>query len=70
MDPKEDIFKSIIAEEGGDERGDDGDDDGDEEEEFIAARQAAQNRKSSAVKGKGTKGKGGGFQAMGMFLHG
>jgi ATP-dependent RNA helicase DDX54/DBP10 len=36
------------------------DDDGD----FIAAHQAASNRKSSNVKGKSVK-KGGGFQAMG-----
>lgn len=38
-------------------------DDGDED--FIAAQQAASNRKSSNVKGKSVK-KGGGFQAMGM----
>jgi len=64
LNPEEDIFKSIIGEEGwgGD------DDDGDDEEEFIAARLAAQNRKSSVVKGKGGKGKGGGFQAMGKLL--
>ena len=63
LDPEEDIFKSIIGEEGGGE-----DEEDDDEEEFIAARQAAQNRKSSVVKGKGGKGKGGGFQAMGTFL--
>ena len=39
-------------------------DDGDEA--FIAAQQAASNRKSSNVKGKSVK-KGGGFQAMGTF---
>jgi len=38
------------------------DDDGDGD--FIAAHQAASNRKSSNVKGKSVK-KGGGFQAMG-----
>jgi ATP-dependent RNA helicase DDX54/DBP10 len=38
-------------------------DDGDEA--FIAAQQAASNRKASNVKGKSVK-KGGGFQAMGM----
>lgn len=37
-------------------------DDGDEA--FIAAKQAASNRKASNVKGKSVK-KGGGFQAMG-----
>ena len=40
--------------------------DGDEEE-FIAARQAAQNRKAGAARGRSGK-KGGGFQAMGEFL--
>jgi ATP-dependent RNA helicase DDX54/DBP10 len=39
-------------------------DDGDEA--FIAAQQAASNRKASNLKGKSVK-KGGGFQAMGMF---
>lgn len=39
-------------------------DDGDEA--FIAAQQAASNRKASNVKGKSVK-KGGGFQAMGKF---
>jgi ATP-dependent RNA helicase DDX54/DBP10 len=39
--------------------------DGDGDEAFIAAQQAASNRKSSNVKGKSVK-KGGGFQAMGM----
>lgn len=39
--------------------------DGDGDEAFIAAQQAASNRKSSSVKGKSVK-KGGGFQAMGM----
>jgi ATP-dependent RNA helicase DDX54/DBP10 len=38
--------------------------DGDGDEEFIAAQQAASNRKASNVKGKSVK-KGGGFQAMG-----
>jgi ATP-dependent RNA helicase DDX54/DBP10 len=40
------------------------DSDGDGDEEFIAAQQAASNRKASNVKGKSVK-KGGGFQAMG-----
>jgi ATP-dependent RNA helicase DDX54/DBP10 len=39
--------------------------DGDGDEAFIAAQQAASNRKSSNLKGKSVK-KGGGFQAMGM----
>jgi ATP-dependent RNA helicase DDX54/DBP10 len=39
--------------------------DGDGDEAFIAAQQAASNRKASNVKGKSVK-KGGGFQAMGM----
>lgn len=39
--------------------------DGSDDEAFIAARQAASNRKSSNVKGKSVK-KGGGFQAMGL----
>ncbi|KAF8855377.1 ATP-dependent RNA helicase DBP10 [Acephala macrosclerotiorum] len=39
--------------------------DGDGDEAFIAAQQAASNRKSSNVKGKSVK-KGGGFQAMGL----
>ena len=38
--------------------------DGDGDEEFIAAQQAASNRKASNIKGKSVK-KGGGFQAMG-----
>ena len=42
-------------------------DSGDDEEEFIAARQAAQNRKSGVARGRSGK-KGGGFQAMGEFL--
>lgn len=57
LNPEDDIFKGI---EGGDDEG------SDDEEEFIAARQAAFNRKAIAVKGKGVKSKGGGFQAMGM----
>ncbi|KAF1996878.1 DEAD-domain-containing protein [Amniculicola lignicola CBS 123094] len=40
-------------------------DDGSDDEAFIAARQAASNRKSSNIKGKSVK-KGGGFQAMGL----
>lgn len=40
--------------------------DGDGDEAFIAAQQAASNRKSSNVKGKSVK-KGGGFQAMGTY---
>jgi hypothetical protein len=39
--------------------------DGEGDEAFIAAKQAASNRKSSNIKGKSVK-KGGGFQAMGM----
>jgi ATP-dependent RNA helicase DDX54/DBP10 len=39
--------------------------DGDGDEAFIAAQQAASNRKASNLKGKSVK-KGGGFQAMGM----
>jgi hypothetical protein len=42
-----------------------GGDDGSDDEAFIAARQAAANRKSSNLKGKTVK-KGGGFQAMGL----
>jgi ATP-dependent RNA helicase DDX54/DBP10 len=38
--------------------------DGEGDEAFIAAQQAASNRKASNVKGKSVK-KGGGFQAMG-----
>jgi ATP-dependent RNA helicase DDX54/DBP10 len=38
--------------------------DGDGDEAFIAAQQAASNRKNSNVKGKSVK-KGGGFQSMG-----
>lgn len=40
---------------------------GDDEDAFIAAQQAASNRKASNLKGKSVK-KGGGFQAMGMHL--
>jgi ATP-dependent RNA helicase DDX54/DBP10 len=39
--------------------------DGDGDEAFIAAQQAASNRKASNLKGKSVK-KGGGFQAMGI----
>lgn len=39
--------------------------DGEGDEAFIAAQQAASNRKASNLKGKSVK-KGGGFQAMGM----
>lgn len=42
-------------------------DDGVDDELFIAAQQAASNRKTSNVKGRSVK-KGGGFQAMGMRL--
>ncbi|KAF2661372.1 ATP-dependent RNA helicase DBP10 [Lophiostoma macrostomum CBS 122681] len=42
-----------------------GGDDGSDDEAFIAAQQAASNRKNSNVKGKSVK-KGGGFQAMGL----
>ncbi|KAF2869847.1 ATP-dependent RNA helicase-like protein dbp10 [Massariosphaeria phaeospora] len=42
-----------------------GGDDGSDDEAFIAARQAASNRKASNLKGKSVK-KGGGFQAMGL----
>jgi ATP-dependent RNA helicase DDX54/DBP10 len=42
-----------------------GGDDGSDDEAFIAARQAASNRKASNLKGKTVK-KGGGFQAMGL----
>lgn len=38
---------------------------GDDDDAFIAAQQAASNRKASNLKGKSVK-KGGGFQAMGM----
>ncbi|GAB7352456.1 hypothetical protein MBLNU459_g2866t1 [Dothideomycetes sp. NU459] len=41
------------------------DDDSDDDEAFIAAKQAASNRKASNVKGKSVK-KGGGFQSMGL----
>ena len=41
--------------------------DGEGDETFIAAQQAASNRKASNVKGKSVK-KGGGFQAMGMLV--
>ncbi|KAE8447653.1 ATP-dependent RNA helicase dbp10 [Mollisiaceae sp. DMI_Dod_QoI] len=43
-------------------------DDGGGDEAFIAAQQAASNRKSSNLKGKSVK-KGGGFQAMGLNAH-
>ncbi len=39
--------------------------DGDGDEAFIAAQQAASNRKASNLKGRSVK-KGGGFQAMGI----
>ncbi|KAI9889136.1 MAG: ATP-dependent RNA helicase dbp10 [Vezdaea aestivalis] len=42
-----------------------GEDAFDNDEEYIAAQQAASNRKASNVKGKSVK-KGGGFQAMGL----
>ncbi|KAL2070569.1 hypothetical protein VTL71DRAFT_13595 [Oculimacula yallundae] len=42
--------------------------DGEGDEAFIAAKQAASNRKASNVKGKSVK-KGGGFQAMGLNSH-
>jgi len=42
-----------------------GDQDGSDDEAFIAATQAASNRKSSNLKGNTVK-KGGGFQAMGL----
>lgn len=42
--------------------------DGEGDEAFIAAQQAASNRKGSNVKGKSVK-KGGGFQAMGLNSH-
>ncbi|PSN72841.1 DEAD-domain-containing protein [Corynespora cassiicola Philippines] len=42
-----------------------GGDDGSDDETFIAAKQAASNRKASNLKGKTVK-KGGGFQAMGL----
>lgn len=41
------------------------DDDSDDDEAFIAAKQAASNRKTSNLKGKTVK-KGGGFQSMGL----
>ena len=40
--------------------------DGDDDEAFIAAQQAASNRKASNLKGNSVK-KGGGFQVMGIF---
>lgn len=52
-------FGDLINAPGGD--GDDGD------EAFIALQQAASYRKASNLKGRTVK-KGGGFQAMGMFL--
>ncbi|KAK2624498.1 hypothetical protein QTJ16_006448 [Diplocarpon rosae] len=42
--------------------------DGEGDEAFIAAKQAASNRKASNLKGKSVK-KGGGFQAMGLNAH-
>ena len=51
------LFRSVDLDLGGD--GDSGD------EAFIAAQQAASNRKSGNVKGKTVK-KGGGFQVMGL----
>ncbi|TGZ84250.1 DEAD-domain-containing protein [Ascodesmis nigricans] len=42
-----------------------GEDGSDDDETFIAAQQAARNRKASTIKGKSVK-KGGGFQAMGL----
>jgi ATP-dependent RNA helicase DDX54/DBP10 len=42
-----------------------GSDGGSDDEAFIAAKQAAANRKSTNAQGKSTK-KGGGFQAMGL----
>jgi ATP-dependent RNA helicase DDX54/DBP10 len=42
-----------------------GDEDGSDDEAFIAATQAASNRKASNLKGKTVR-KGGGFQAMGL----
>jgi ATP-dependent RNA helicase DDX54/DBP10 len=42
-----------------------GNDDGSDDEAFIAATQAASNRKGTNLKGKTVK-KGGGFQAMGL----
>lgn len=41
--------------------------DGDGDDAFIAAQQAASNRKASNLKGKSVK-KGGGFQAMGTLI--
>lgn len=43
------------------------DSNGDDDDAFIAAQQAASNRKTSNLKGKSVK-KGGGFQAMGTQL--
>lgn len=40
---------------------------GDDDETFIAAQQAARNRKATVTKGQGMK-KGGGFQAMGLSM--
>jgi ATP-dependent RNA helicase DDX54/DBP10 len=40
---------------------------GEDDDAFIAAQQAASNRKTSNLKGKSVK-KGGGFQAMGTHL--
>ncbi|KAI9871435.1 MAG: ATP-dependent RNA helicase dbp10 [Pleopsidium flavum] len=44
------------------------DEDADGDEAFIAAQQAASNRKASNIKGRSVK-KGGGFQAMGLNAH-
>lgn len=69
-----DISKALFGETDGHEIGsvdglgvdlDIGGDDGSDDEAFIAARQAASNRKASNLKGKTVK-KGGGFQAMGL----
>jgi ATP-dependent RNA helicase DDX54/DBP10 len=70
-----DIFDDLAGSDNGDEQGnslgadlgidlDIGSDGGSDDEAFIAARQAASNRKSINVKGTGKKG--GGFQAMGL----
>jgi ATP-dependent RNA helicase DDX54/DBP10 len=70
-----DIFDNLAGSDNGDEQGnslgadlgidlDIGSDGGSDDEAFIAARQAASNRKSINVKGTGKKG--GGFQAMGL----
>jgi ATP-dependent RNA helicase DDX54/DBP10 len=70
-----DIFDDLAGSDNGDEQGnslgadlgidlDIGSDGGSDDEAFIAARQAASNRKAINVKGTGKKG--GGFQAMGL----